>query len=314
MNTYVNSQLEMMYESYDGIAPQKYAGKLKGKVALITGTSSGIGRSIAKAFASAGASVALVARREPELLSLVDEITAMAVQGKAVAIVADVLGHNAGPEIVRRVEEALGPVDILINNAGITRISPISVEDMERWWRVYEVNVLAPVSLCNAVLPSMVERQTGVLISTGSYGQLDSPAMSAYISSKIALSKFHELLATELEAESPNTSTFSVHPGFIWTGIGTRPDEVNNAQMKHPAMQSLFSMFGSMDPATMKMQTPQLCADTMVALAADPAYKILTGRHINSTQPLPSILDEAQKEGKGRLGSERLHLVNITSL
>ena len=160
----------------------------------------------------------------------------------------------------------------------------------------------------------MIERQTGILIGTSSFGQLDSPAMSASISSKVALSKFHELLAIELEAESPNTITFAVHPGFIWTGIGTRDGEVNNTQMQHPAMQELFSMFGSMDPKTMKMQTPELCADTMVALAADLAYKVLTGRHINATQPLPSILEEAQKKNKGRLGAERLHLVNITSL
>ena len=194
------------------------------------------------------------------------------------------------------------------------RLSPISAQDMERWWRVYELNVLAPVSLCNTVLPSMIERQTGLLISTSSFGQLDSPAMSAYICSKVAPSKFHELLAIELEAESPKTITSAVHPGFIWTGIGTREGEVNKTQMQHPAMQDTFSMFGSMDPKTMKMQTPELCADTMVTLAADPAYKVLTGRHINATQPLPSILEEAQKENKGRLGAERLHLIDITSL
>ena len=146
--------------------------------------------------------------------------------------------------------------------------------------------------------PSMIERQTGILISTSSSGQLDSPAMSAYISSKVALSKFHELLFIELEAESPNTTTFAVHPGFIWTGIGTRDGEVNDAQMQHPAMQELFSMFGSMEPKTMKMQTPELCADTMVALAADPAYKVLTGRHINATQSLPSVLNGRRKRTK----------------
>ena len=160
----------------------------------------------------------------------------------------------------------------------------------------------------------MSERQTGILISMSSFGQHDSPAMSASISSKVALSKFHELLATELEAESPNTVTFAVHPGFIWTWIGTRDGEVNNTQMQHLAMQELFSMFGSMDPKTMKMQTPELCADKMVALAADLAYKVLTGRDINATLPLTSILEEAQEENKGRLGAERLHLVNITSL
>lgn len=62
------------------------------------------------------------------------------------------------------------------------------------------------------------------------------------------------------------------------------------------------------------MQTPELCADTTVALTADPVYKILTGRHINSTQPLPSIPAKAQKENKGCLGTECLYLVILTAL
>ncbi len=282
--------------------------------ALITGTSGGIGRSIAKAFAAAGASVALVARREPELLSLVKEIEEAGATGKAVAIVADVVEEGAPRRIVQETEEALGPVDILINNAGITRIGPVSVEDMKAWWRVYEVNVLAPVSLCREVLPSMTKRQTGVVISTSALGTLDQPAMSAYASSKMALSKFHELLAKELEAESPNTRSYAVYPGFIWTGIGTREGEINTAQMQHPAMQKLFGMFTGVDPKDMKMQTPELCADTMVALAADPVYAVLSGFHINAPQELPPLVKEAQKEGNGRLGAERLHSVKIAAM
>lgn len=242
------------------------------------------------------------------------EIKSSGAKGKVIPVVADVVVRGAAEKVVAAVEQALGPVDILINNAGITRVGPLSVEDMDLWWRVYEVNVLAPVSLCRAVLPSMVKRQTGVLISTSAFGALDQPAMSAYSSSKVALSKFHELLAKELEAEAPDVLSFAVHPGFIWTGIGTREGEMNKAQMQHPAMQKLLNMFSGVDMSGMKMQTPELCADTMVALASDPAYKALTGHHINATQSLVPVLEEVQKEGKGRLGSERLHLVNIPSL
>lgn len=230
------------------------------------------------------------------------------------SVVADIAARGSAESVVTQVEESLGPVDILINNAGITRVSPLSVEDLDLWWRVYEVNVLAPVSLCRAVLPSMVKRQTGVMITTSAFGALDSPAMSAYATSKMAISKFHELLAKEMEAESPETVSFAVHPGFIWTGIGTREGEMNKEHMQHPTMQKLLSMFQGMDMKDMKMQTPQLCADTMVALAADPRYRILTGHHINATQSLSTVLEEAQKEGKGRLGAERVNKVNITSL
>ncbi|KAJ9635112.1 hypothetical protein H2199_008598 [Coniosporium tulheliwenetii] len=307
MDSLNESTLPQVYDSYESIAPSKYAGKLDGKVALITGTSGGIGRSIAKAFAAAGASMALVARREPELLSLVKEIEDAGATGKAVAIAEDVVEEGAPRRIVQKTEEALGPVDVLVNNAGITRIGPVSVEDMKAWWRVYEVNVLAPVSLCREVLPSMTKRQTGVLISTSALGTLDQPAMSAYASSKMALSKFHELLAKKLEAESPNTRSYA-------TGIGTREGEVNTEQMQHPAMQKLFGMFSGIDPKEMKMQTPELCADTMVALAADPVYAVLSGFHINAPQELPPLVEEAQKEGHGRLGAERLHSVKIAAM
>ena len=242
------------------------------------------------------------------------EIEESGATGKAIAIAEDVVEDGAPRRVVQKTEEKLGPVDILINNAGITRMGPVSVEDMKAWWRVYEVNVLAPVSLCREVLPSMTKRQTGVLISTSALGTLDQPAMSAYASSKMALSKFHELLAKELEAESPNTRSYAVYPGFIWTGIGTREGEVNTEQMQHPAMQKLFGMFSGIDPSQMKMQTPELCADTMVALAADPVYAVLSGFHINAPQELPPLVEEAQKEGHGRLGAERLHSVKIAAM
>ena len=282
--------------------------------ALVTGASAGIGRSIAKAFAAAGAHVALVARRETELLSLVKEIQGSGANGRTAVIVEDVAAEGASRRIAMMVEETLGPVDILINNAGISRTSPLSVEDMDAWWRVYEVNLKAPVALCREVLPSMVERQTGVVMSTSALGTMDPPAMSAYASSKMALSKFHELLAKELEVESPSTRSFAVYPGFIWTGIGSRPNEINGTAMQHPAMQKLFSIVSSMDINAMKTQTPELCADTMVALAADPKYAILTGHHINAPQELPKVLEEAQKDGKGRIGAERLHVVKIGTL
>lgn len=63
-----------------------------------------------------------------------------------------------------------------------------------------------------------------------------------------------------------------------------------------------------------KMQTAELTADTMVALAADPAYRPLTGRHLNAEQRLPRVLEEVQKKGQGRLGAEKLYLVNIATM
>ncbi|KAK6004269.1 hypothetical protein QM012_009119 [Aureobasidium pullulans] len=304
------STLPEVYDSYDAIAPANYAGKLQGKVTIVTGASVGLGRSIAKAFAAAGTSVAVVARREKDLLTLVDEIKSA--NGKAIPIVADVTAKGAAQKIVAQVEKELGPVDIMVNNAGISRIGPLDGEDqdLDIWWRVHEVNVRAPVSLIRAVLPSMIERKTGVLLTTGSaVATMTLPVMSAYASSKAAISKFHESLTDELK--DTGIVSFSVHPGMVKTELGAAENAINREHIQHPAMQSLLQMISSGD---VKRQEPELCADTMVALAADPRYKVLTGRHINATQELPPVAEEAEKEGKGRLGTDRLYLITVPTL
>ena len=275
----------------------------------MTGSSVGIGRSIAKAFAAAGASVVAIARRESDLLSLIDEITAA--KGKAISIVADVAVKGAAQQIVQQVEEQLGPIDILINNAGIARIGPLAGEedDLDIWWRVYEVNVRAPVSLIRAVLPSMIKRNTGILMTTSSnVATLALPVMTAYASSKAAISKFHESLSLELDDTA--ILSFAVHPGVVKTQLSKADNAINKAQIQHPAMQRFLAAVSGGH----KAQTPEICADTMVALAADPHYKVLNGHHINAAQELPPLLEEAQKEGKGRLGKDRLYLVNIATL
>lgn len=188
--------------------------------ALITGASSGIGRFIAKAFAAAGASVAVVARRQAELDTLVDDISSTHGQGRALPIVADVALPGAAKGIVAKAEQGLGPVDILINNAGINHIGLFSEEDSDAWWRVQQVNVMAPVSLSCAVLPSMLKRKTGVIISTSSSSAaMAAPALAASSTSKVTLSKFHECLAKELDflEASQNIVTFAVNPGIVMT-------------------------------------------------------------------------------------------------
>src|ERR1700761_9459031 len=189
------NQLTTIYESYPFIAPEKYKGKLNGKVVIVTGSSGGIGVGISKAFAAAGGRVACVARRENDLNTVVDEIKAAG--NEAIPVVADIAKPGAAKEIVSTVEEKLGPVDILVNNAGISRIGPLEREDdsIDIWWRVYEVNVRAPVALIRAVLPSMIERKSGIVMTVSSeVASWELPVMTAYASSKAAISKVHQLL------------------------------------------------------------------------------------------------------------------------
>lgn len=278
--------------------------------AIVTGSSSGIGIAIAKAFAAAGAKVACVARREKELNAVVDDIKASGNQ--AIAIVADVSKRGASKEIVSNVESQLGPIDVLVNNVGITRIGNLEAEDedLDIWWRIYEVNVRAPVALIRAVLPSMVQRKSGVVMSvSSSVATLDLPTMSAYSSSKAAISKFHDSIVPELE--DTGVLSFAVHPGIVESEIGVSEHAINRASMDHPAVQKFIAMITTGDQ---KRQTAELSADTMVALVADERCKVLNGRHINADQNLEPVVVEAEKDGMGRIGKERLYLVNIGSL
>ena len=231
--------------------------------------------------------------------------------GHAFAVAADVAQPRAATQIVTEVEQKFGSVDILINNAGISRISPLVSEDpsIDLWWRVYEVNVRAPVALIRAVLPSMIKRGSGVVMSTGSQvATLALPVMSAYASSKAAISKFHESLVPELDGTG--VLSFVVNPGVVATELGKPADAINKAAMEHPAMQAFIGM--ARGPR--KTHSPECCADIMVTLAADERCNVLNGHHLNADQELEPVLLEAEKTDKGRIGKERLYLVNIGEL
>lgn len=277
--------------------------------AVVTGTSSGIGRSIAKAFAAAGARVACIARRQADLDTLISEIEASG--GNAFALAADVTQQGAAAQIVSAVEQKFGPVDILINNAGISRISPLVSEDpnLDIWWHVYDVNVRAPVALIRAVLPSMVKRGSGVVMSTSSQvASLALPVMTAYASSKAAISKFHESLMPELHGTG--VLSFAVNPGIVATELGKAENVINRGAIEHPAMQAFIGMAGG----PRKSHSPECCANIMVTLAADERCKVLHGHHLNADQELEPVLLEAEKPDKGRIGKERLYLVNLGEL
>ncbi len=183
--------------------------ELEGRVALVTGGGRGIGRGIAIELASAGMRVA-VAARSPEQV----EDTAREIGG--LAIEADVSDRAAVEAMVERTERELGPLDLLVANAGIgnQRGATWEIEPGE-WWRVFEVNVLGVHLSCRAVIPGMLERGRGRIVITGSgAAYLPGSRHTAYPASKAAVCRYGETLANELAGRIP---VFPISPGLVRT-------------------------------------------------------------------------------------------------
>jgi len=190
---------------------------LRGKTALVTGASGGIGRVFAQYLARAGAAVALTARSLPRLNETLDLIRGEG--GKAVAVAFDVINQEAVNQGIRQAEETLGPIDLLVNNAG--EGGPIDNAwdtNPAQWWHTFELNVLGPFLCAHAILPGMVSRRGGTIVNIASHaGVYRWPSCSAYSASKAALIKFSENLA--MEAKEHNVSVFTLHPGLLAIGM-----------------------------------------------------------------------------------------------
>ena len=136
--------------------------ELEGQVALVTGGGRGIGRLIARELADAGMRVAVAARSKDQVEETAQEIGGL-------AVTADVSKQEDVEAMIATVERELGPIDLLVNNAGVglSRTLPWE-EDPADWWHVFEINVLGAYLCSRAVLPGMVERGRGRIVNTGS--------------------------------------------------------------------------------------------------------------------------------------------------
>jgi short-subunit dehydrogenase len=186
------------------------------KTVLITGASSGIGKGLALEIATRGGRLALIARREDVLNEIVNEIRAQ--QGTAIAVAADVRDANALKQAAERVRAELGRVDVLIANAGIGGTDPVTKLDPARVADVMNINVLGAVNSVAAVLPNMIERQSGQLVAIASLAGYRGLAKSAaYSASKAALSAFFESLRIDLRHTGVTVTI--IYPGFIKTPL-----------------------------------------------------------------------------------------------
>ena len=199
------------------------AGRLEGRVAAITGASSGIGEATALAFAREGAAVALGARRSDRIEELARRIEADG--GRAAAIAVDVTDEEQAHAFVRGAHERLGGLDSLINNAGLMLLGPIEGADTDEWRRMVHVNVLGLLYCTQAALPLMREGGGGNIVNVSSVaGRVGNPGSAAYNATKWAVVGFSEALRKE--AAPSNVRVTCVEPGYVRTelqGHNTNP-------------------------------------------------------------------------------------------
>jgi NADP-dependent 3-hydroxy acid dehydrogenase YdfG len=193
---------------------------LEGKVAAITGASSGIGEATAVAFAEAGAKVSLAARRKDRLDALVDKIG-----DAALAIEADIGDEDQARAFVQRTKDELGGFDILVNNAGVMLLGPLLMQQGDDWRTMVNANILGLVYCSHAGLAIMAEQQSGHIVNISSVaGRLATAGAAVYNFTKWGVTGFSEALRQE--AAHVNVRVTCVEPGFVDTelqGHNTNP-------------------------------------------------------------------------------------------
>ncbi len=192
------------------------AGSLDGKVAAITGASSGIGEATALALAHEGAAVALGARREDRLSDLAERIAADG--GRALPIAVDVGDEASARGFVERAHSELGRLDVLVNNAGVMLLGPIEGADTQQWRQMVDVNLLGLLYCTHAALPLMREQGGGDIVNVSSVaGRFAGPGSGVYNLTKFGVNAFSEALRQE--AVASKIRVVVVEPGYVETEL-----------------------------------------------------------------------------------------------
>lgn len=245
--------------------------RLTGKVAIVTGAGGGFGRAIAARFAEEGAAVAVTARTQSQLDETVAQITSRG--GRAMAVAGDATSRADVARVVAETERQLGPISILVSNAGVPGpFGPIGEIDPDEWWAAQAVHLRAPMLFTSAVLPQMKSRREGsILLICSPRAKMVTPNLSAYCLGKTAQARFVELLAAEVKAFG--ITAVAVDPGSAITPMAEATIHSPGAQRWMPEMvanlrRMLAQGSGSHRPGGSIDVQLEKCAQRCVEIAA----------------------------------------------
>jgi NADP-dependent 3-hydroxy acid dehydrogenase YdfG len=242
---------------------------LAGKVALVTGASSGIGEATAVALAGAGAAVALGARRRARLDAL---STRLREQGTSVvALDLDVTDEQACTDAVRRTREELGGLDVLINNAGVMLLGTIVGADTEDWRRMLTTNVLGVMYMTHAAVDGMLAQGSGDIVNMSSVaGRVARKGSGVYNASKWAVNAFSESLRQEVTGRGVRVGL--VEPGAVATELTdhiTQPEARAGAVQMYTSMRALQAEDIARAVLYMVTQPPHVAINEMLVRPTD---------------------------------------------
>lgn len=211
-------------------------GRLDGKVSIITGSTSGMGRSSAELFAKEGAKVVVVGRNEERAKQVVETIKSEG--GEAIYVLADMTNPDDLKNIVDKTVEKYGRIDVLFNNAGTFSLNNLMDLSLKEWNKILTINVTAAFLLTKLAVPIMKENKKGTIINTGSAASL-SPQYgpAGYVTSKHAIAGLTKSIAYEL---GPEIRCNCIAPGLIDTPMVEGTDEsACNAMMEATPMKRI---------------------------------------------------------------------------
>jgi short-subunit dehydrogenase len=240
-----------------------------GKRVLVTGASSGIGAALAERLASAGATVALTARREDRLTEVLERCRKHAPDSQM--FVCDMADSAQVDALAAWAVGDVGGIDVLVNNAGIPKRKHVTTLDQATVEHVTRVNYLAPVQLTLALLPHLLTCESARIVNVSSVAAtLSSPGESSYDASKAALAVFSEAMAVDLW--DTNVTVLIVYPGVVDTELFTIPDNdpLPDAVPKITVEEMVDGIIDALGRDALEVYVPAWFKDLVTRKAADP--------------------------------------------